>query len=229
MPGIAVIIPCYNEEGTIAKVVRDFATVLPSAQVYVYDNNSTDKSGAETRNAGAVLRHEKLQGKGHVVRRAFADSEADVYILVDGDDTYDASSAPRLVSMPLEGRYDMVNGARVEKSPSAYRRGHRFGNRFITGMVQFLFGSAFSDVLSGYRVMSRRYVQSFPALARGFEIETELSVHALQLRLPVAEMDTDYKERPHGSFSKLSTFRDGFRILLTILHRSEEHTSELKS
>jgi glycosyltransferase involved in cell wall biosynthesis len=222
MPAIAVLIPCYNEENTIAKVVKDFATILPAAQVYVYDNNSSDKSADAARQAGAIVRQEKLQGKGNVVRRAFSDVEADIYILVDGDDTYDAAAAPRLVSALLEGPYDMVNASRVEKHTDAYRRGHRFGNRMISSLVAAFFGTAFRDVLSGYRVFSRRYVKSFPALARGFEIETELTVHALQLRMPVNEVDTDYKERPEGSFSKLNTFRDGFRIIFTILHLLKE-------
>lgn len=222
MPEIAVLIPCYNEEATIAKVVRDFATVLPSAQVYVYDNNSKDKSVEKALSAGALVRHERQQGKGHVVRRAFADVEADIYVLVDGDDTYDAASAPQLVNALLEGPYDMVNAARIEKSAAAYRAGHVFGNRAISFMVSALFGRSCRDVLSGYRVFSRRFVKSFPALARGFEIETELTVHALQLRLPVTELDTPYKERPAGSFSKLNTFKDGFRILFTILHLVKE-------
>lgn len=222
MPEIAVIIPCYNEEATIAKVVKDFAAVLPGAQVYVFDNNSKDKSAEAARTAGALVRHEKQQGKGHVVRRAFADVEADIYVLVDGDDTYDAASAPALVTALLEGPYDMINAARVEKTAAAYRAGHRFGNRAISLIVSSLFGRTCRDVLSGYRVFSRRFVKSFPALARGFEIETELTVHALQLRLPVQEVETPYKERPAGSFSKLSTFKDGFRILFTILHLLKE-------
>jgi glycosyltransferase involved in cell wall biosynthesis len=222
MPDIAVLIPCYNEEATIAKVARDFASILPGAQVYVYDNNSTDGSVAKALEAGAHVRTETQQGKGHVVRRMFADIEADVYLLVDGDDTYDVSSAPALVKAVYDGPYDMVNASRAEKSAAAYRRGHRFGNRMISGSVGFLFGNTFKDVLSGYRAFSHRFVKSFPALARGFEIETELTVHALQLRLPVSEVETPYRERPEGSFSKLNTFRDGFRIMFTIMYMVKE-------
>ncbi|NDE90235.1 MAG: glycosyltransferase [Alphaproteobacteria bacterium] len=222
VPSIAVIIPCYNEEATIANVVRDFASVLPGAQLYVYDNNSSDKSVENARNAGATVRKEKSQGKGNVVRRAFADVDADIYVLVDGDDTYDAASAPRLIAQLLDGPCDMINAARVEKSELAYRKGHRFGNWAISTMVAILFGRSCNDVLSGYRVFSKRFVKSFPALARGFEIETELTVHALQLRMPMAETETPYKERPAGSFSKLNTFRDGFRILFTIIHLLKE-------
>jgi glycosyltransferase involved in cell wall biosynthesis len=222
MPSIAVIIPCYNEEATISQVVRDFATVLPGAQVYVYDNNSSDKTVENAKLSGAQVRSERLQGKGNVVRRAFADIDADIYVLVDGDDTYDAASAPQLIARLLHGPYDMINASRVEKSDAAYRRGHRFGNWAISEMVSVLFGRSCKDVLSGYRVFSRRFVKSFPALARGFEIETELTVHALQLRMPVCEVATPYKERPVGSVSKLNTFRDGFRILFTIIHLLKE-------
>jgi glycosyltransferase involved in cell wall biosynthesis len=222
MPEIAVLIPCYNEEATIAAVVRDFSAVLPGAQVIVYDNNSTDASVLKAREAGARVGHEKQQGKGHVVRRMFADVEADVYVLVVGDGTFDAGAAPRLVTTLLDGQYDMITAARMASSDAAYRRGHVFGNRFISGMVAFLFGYSCRDVLSGYRVFSRRFVKSFPALARGFEIETEINVHALQLRLPMHEIETAYRERPEGSFSKLSTVRDGFRIVLTILHLLKE-------
>jgi glycosyltransferase involved in cell wall biosynthesis len=222
MPEIAVLIPCYNEEATIAKVARDFAHVLPGSQVYVYDNNSTDKSVEKAKEAGAIVRTEGQQGKGHVVRRMFADVEADIYILVDGDDTYDAASAPNMVRTLVDGPRDMVCATRIEQSEAAYRRGHRFGNHVISWAVGFLFGRSFRDVLSGYRCFSRRFVKSFPALARGFEIETELTVHALQLRLPVREVETPYSERPEGSFSKLRTFRDGFRILLTICYLLKE-------
>ncbi|HVY12389.1 MAG TPA: glycosyltransferase, partial [Alphaproteobacteria bacterium] len=222
MPDIAVLIPCYNEEATIASVARDFANILPGAQVYVFDNNSTDASAARAAEGGAKVRAEPQQGKGHVVRRAFADIEADIYVLVDGDGTYDAASAPALVRALSEGPFDMVNAARVEKNAAAYRRGHRFGNWIISWAVGFLFGRKFQDVLSGYRAFSRRFVKSFPALARGFEIETELTVHALQLRLPVKEIETPYRERPEGSFSKLNTFRDGARILLTIFYLAKE-------
>lgn len=222
IPTIAVIIPCYNEEATISNVVRDFVTVLPGSHVYVYDNNSTDKTVENAKKAGALVRHEKQQGKGNVVRRAFADVDADIYVLVDGDDTYDARSAPRLVAQLLNGPYDMINASRVEKSELAYRKGHRFGNWAISTMIGVLFGKSCNDVLSGYRVFSKRFVKSFPALARGFEIETELTVHALQLRMPVAETQTPYKERPEGSVSKLSTFKDGFRILFTIMYLLKE-------
>lgn len=222
IPTIAVIVPCYNEEATIANVVRDFATVLPGAQVYVYDNNSNDKTVENARKAGALVRFEKLQGKGHVVRRAFADVDADIYVLVDGDNTYDAEAAPRLIGQLLNGPYDMINASRVERSEQAYRKGHRFGNWAISTMIGLLFGKTCTDVLSGYRIFSKRFVKSFPALARGFEIETELTVHALQLRMPVSEISTTYKERPEGSVSKLNTFRDGFRILFTIIHLLKE-------
>jgi glycosyltransferase involved in cell wall biosynthesis len=222
IPTIAVIVPCYNEEATIANVVRDFSAVLPGAQVYVYDNNSKDKTAEIARKSGALVRTETQQGKGNVVRRAFADVDADIYVLVDGDDTYDAQSAPKLIGQLLNGPYDMINAARVEKSEQAYRRGHRFGNWAISTMIAVLFGKSCSDVLSGYRIFSKRFVKSLPALARGFEIETELTVHALQLRMPVAETQTPYKERPEGSVSKLNTFRDGFRILFTIIHLLKE-------
>lgn len=222
MPEIAVLVPCYNEEATIHKVVRDFIGVLPGAQVYVYDNNSKDNTVLRAKEAGATVRSERQQGKGHVVRRMFADVEADIYVLVDGDDTYDAASAATLVKTLIEGPYDMVNGARVENHEKAYRRGHRFGNWAISSLVAYLFGRSTRDVLSGYRIFSRRFVKSFPALARGFEIETELTVHALQLRMPVTEVETPYKERPEGSFSKLNTFKDGARIMLTILHLLKE-------
>lgn len=214
---IAVLIPCYNEETAIAKVVEDFRHVLPTAIVYVYDNNSKDKTAAVAEAAGAVVRKEPLQGKGNVVRRMFADIEADIYVLVDGDSTYDAASAPKMIRALLDGPLDMVNGARVTDIEKAYRPGHRFGNWLLTSMVAWVFGNRFRDMLSGYRVMSRRYVKSFPALSAGFETETELTVHALELRMPTAEMATPYKDRPVGSVSKLSTFRDGFRVLWTII------------
>jgi glycosyltransferase involved in cell wall biosynthesis len=217
MPRIAVLIPCYNEEAAIARVVQDFRTVLPTAQIYVYDNNSRDRTVEKATQAGAIVRTEPLQGKGNVVRRMFADIEADVYVLIDGDDTYDAASAPKMIAALRRDSLDMVNGARVTNIQKAYRPGHRFGNWLLTSMVAWIFGSRFSDMLSGYRVMSRRYVKSFPALAAGFETETELTVHALELRMPIAEIPTPYKDRPEGSVSKLSTFRDGFRILWTII------------
>lgn len=217
MTSIAVLVPCYNEEAAIGKVVEDFRRALPGASIYVYDNNSRDRTVEVARQAGAVVRTEPLQGKGNVVRRMFADVDADIYVLVDGDATYDADSAPKMVEALVNGPLDMVNGARVTEIEKAYRPGHRFGNWLLTSMVARIFGNRFKDMLSGYRVMSRRYVKSFPALAAGFETETELTVHALELRMPTAEIATPYKDRPAGSTSKLSTFRDGFRILWTIM------------
>jgi len=214
---IAVMVPCYNEETAIAQVVRDFRSALPSAAIYVYDNNSKDRTVEVARAAGAVVCTEPLQGKGNVVRRMFADIEADIYVLVDGDDTYDAASAPALIRRLVDDQLDMVNGARVTEIQAAYRPGHRFGNALLTTMVAKVFGDRIGDMLSGYRVFSRRFVKSFPALSSGFEIETELTVHALELALPVAEVQTPYKDRPAGSTSKLRTFHDGFRILGTIL------------
>ena len=216
-PTIAVLIPCYNEEAAIGKVVEDFRAALPDAIVYVYDNNSKDRTVEVARAAGAVVRSEPLQGKGNVMRRMFADIEADVYVLVDGDDTYHAASAPELVKRLWDEQLDMVNGARVTEIVAAYRPGHRFGNLVLTGMVAKIFGSRIGDMLSGYRVFSRRFVKSFPALASGFETETELTVHALELRMPIAEVKTPYKDRPPGSHSKLNTIRDGIRILRAIV------------
>lgn len=215
---IAVLVPCKDEEAAIGRVVTDFMAHLPSATVYVYDNNSVDRTREAARAAGAVVRAEPLQGKGNVVRRMFSDVEADVYVLVDGDDTYDASSAPSMVDKLLEEQLDMVNGARQAQGEAAYRPGHRLGNAVLTGMVALIFGDRFQDLLSGYRVFSRRYVKSFPALSTGFEIETELTVHALELKMPVAEISTSYKDRPAGSASKLKTYRDGWRILRTIVN-----------
>jgi len=220
---VAVLVPCYNEERAIAQVVGDFRTALPEATVYVYDNNSSDNTAVAARQAGAVVRRETHQGKGYVVRRMFNDIEADVYVLVDGDATYDAPSAPAMIDKLLADRLDMVVAARVDQDVKAYRRGHRAGNRLLTGFVAHIFGRVFTDVLSGYRVFSRRFVKSFPILSGGFEIETELTVHALELELPVGEVATPYYTRPSGSASKLSTWHDGFRILRTILklYRSE--------
>lgn len=215
-PRIAVLIPCFNEEAAIGKVVADFRAALPEATIHVYDNNSTDGTAAAARAAGAVVRRETLQGKGHVVRRMFADVEADIYVLVDGDDTYEAAAAPRMVRLLREQGLDMVNGAR-SGGEAAYRPGHRFGNRVLTGLVAAVFGNRVRDLLSGYRVFSRRFVKSFPALAGGFETETEFTVHALELGMPIGEVPTAYKERPPGSASKLNTVRDGVRILRTIL------------
>jgi glycosyltransferase involved in cell wall biosynthesis len=214
---VAVLIPCYNEAAAIAQVVRDFRTALPDATVYVYDNNSTDGTRAIARAAGAVVRLETLQGKGHVVRRMFADIDADLYVLVDGDGTYEAQAAPALIARLRQGGLDMVNASRVTDRTAAYRRGHVLGNRVLTGLVTTIFGKRLTDMLSGYRVFSRRFVKSFPALSAGFETETELTVHALELRMPIGEMPTRYIERAEGSTSKLRTYRDGFRILRTIV------------
>lgn len=213
----AVLIPCYNEETAITQVINDFRRALPDALIYVYDNNSKDRTIEVARESGAIVRLEPLQGKGNVVRRMFADIESDIYVLVDGDATYDAASAPTMIKTLLENQLDMVNGARITQIEEAYRAGHRFGNWMLTSMVSLIFGNRFKDMLSGYRVFSRRYVKSFPALASGFETETELTVHALHLRMPTAEVETPYKDRPVGSLSKLSTFKDGFRILWMIL------------
>jgi glycosyltransferase involved in cell wall biosynthesis len=216
MPRIAVLIPCFNEAATIAHVIADFRQAFPIADVFVYDNNSTDDTRGIALAAGAIVRTEALQGKGNVVRRMFADIEADAYVLVDGDGTYDAASAPPMVDLLLRESLDMVNGTRIATTTHAYRPGHAMGNRLLTSAVAIIFGDRIRDMLSGYRVMSRRFVKSFPALATGFETETELTVHALELRLPIAEVDTPYRDRPAGSQSKLRTFRDGFRILRTI-------------
>src|SRR5665213_1547617 len=221
---IAVMVPCFNEEAAVGTVVADFRKALPSAEIFVYDNNSSDRTVAVARDAGAQVRSERRQGKGHVVRRMFADIDADVYVLVDGDATYDAASAPRMIDALVSGYLDMVVAVRVDQAEAAYRRGHRTGNWLLTSFLSSVFGEAFKDILSGYRVFSRRFVKSFPVLSDGFEIETELSVHALELALPVAEIETPYYARPEGSFSKLNTWRDGFRILGTILklYRSEK-------
>ncbi len=214
-PRIAVIIPCYNEEQSIGKVVSDFAGALPEAKIYVYDNNSTDQTAAIAAQHGAIVRREQRQGKGNVVRRMFADVDADIYVMVDGDDTYDAGSARRLVRELIDGQLDMVTGAR-ETNWEEYRAGHRLGNVVLTTLVTLVFGRETEDLLSGYRVFSRRFVKSFPLLTTGFEIETELTVHALDMRMPVGELRTAYSDRAPGSTSKLSTFKDGFRILLLI-------------
>ena len=220
---IAVLLPCYNEAAAIAEVVKAFRTALPGAVVYVYDNNSTDRTIDIAQAAGAVVRRETHQGKGYVVRRMFADVDADIYVLADGDATYDAPSARAMIERLIAERLDMVVGARVDLEQGAYRRGHRTGNRVLSGFVTYIFGQSFSDMLSGYRVFSRRFVKSFPVLSGGFEIETELTIHALELELPVAEIDTPYYARPEGSASKLNTWSDGFRILWSILqiYRSE--------
>jgi hypothetical protein len=220
---IAVLIPCYNEEAAIGGVVRDFRRALPTADIYVYDNNSQDDTVAVARQAGARVRAAPLQGKGNVLRRMFADVDADIYILVDGDGTYDADDAAAMAALLVARELDMVCGARVASAEAAYRPGHRFGNRMLTGLVREIFGRRFGDMLTGYRAFSRRFVKSFPAASQGFEVETELTVHALQLRLPCEEMDTAYGERPAGSMSKLNTIRDGIRILrmISLLVREE--------
>jgi glycosyltransferase involved in cell wall biosynthesis len=215
---IAVLLPCYNEEAAVAQTVAAFRAALPGAGIYVYDNNSTDRTRDAAAAAGAIVRTERMQGKGHVVRRMFADVEADVYVMADGDATYDAAAAPELVRRLVGEQLDMVVGARKSEVEEAYRRGHRLGNRLFTGLLANLFGRSFSDIFSGYRVFSRRFVKSFPALSRGFETETEISVHALELAMPVGEIVTAYGARPEGSQSKLSTWRDGWRIMRTILH-----------
>jgi glycosyltransferase involved in cell wall biosynthesis len=216
-PRIAVLLPCYNEEAAIGATVERFRAALPSADIYVYDNNSRDRTREVATAAGAIVRSERQQGKGHVVRRMFADVDADIYVMADGDLTYDAASAPAMVEMLLADQLDMVVGTRRHEQKDAYRGGHVIGNRVFTGLLAGLFGRSFSDIFSGYRVFSRRFVKSFPVLSSGFEIETEMSVHALELRMPVGEVETNYAARPEGSHSKLSTFSDGRRILSTIL------------
>src|SRR5919205_431297 len=225
-PRIAVLLPCFNEEAAIGATVAGFREALPGAAVYVYDNNSSDRTREIAAEAGAVVRGERQQGKGHVVRRMFADVDADIYIMADGDLTYDPASAPAMVDMLLAEQLDMVVGTRRHEEKDAYRGGHVLGNRVFNGLLSGLFGRTFSDIFSGYRVFSRRFVKSFPVLSSGFEIETEMSVHALELRMPVGEVETAYAARPEGSESKLSTWRDGWRILKTIvtLYRIERPT-----
>jgi glycosyltransferase involved in cell wall biosynthesis len=222
-PRIAVLLPCYNEEAAIGATVAGFRAALPGASIYVYDNNSRDRTREVAAEAGAIVRGEKQQGKGHVVRRMFADVDADVYVMADGDLTYDPASAPQMVDVLLAEQLDMVVGTRRHDAKSAYRGGHVLGNKLFTGLLSGLFGRSFSDIFSGYRVFSRRFVKSFPVLSAGFEIETEMSVHALELRMPVGEVETAYAARPEGSHSKLSTYGDGWRILKTIgtLYRIE--------
>lgn len=215
---VAVLVPCLNEAASIGSVVRDFLRVIPGATVYVYDNGSTDDTAGQAERAGAVVRTEPLRGKGNVVRRMFADITADVFVLVDGDATYDVASAPGMVEMLRSQGLDMVCARRVGEGAAAYRSGHRFGNWLLTALVRWMFGNRVSDILSGYRVMSRRFVKSFPALSSGFEIETELTVHALDIRAPMAEVASSYRARGSGSTSKLSTVRDGWRVLSTIGH-----------
>ena len=220
---IAVLLPCYNEEQAIGVTIAAFQAALPDATIYVYDNNSRDRTVEVARTAGAIVRNEAQQGKGSVVRRMFADVEADVYVMADGDATYDAAAAPMMIASLIDDNLDMVVGARETEVEQAYRRGHRLGNRVLTGILARIFGRAFNDILSGYRVFSRRFVKSFPGLSGGFEIETEISVHALELRMPVGEVETRYFARPEGSVSKLSTYGDGWRIVRTIgvLYRVE--------
>jgi glycosyltransferase involved in cell wall biosynthesis len=222
-PRIAVLLPCYNEEAAVARTIEGFRAALPGAAIYVYDNNSSDRTAEIARAAGAEVRSERMQGKGHVVRRMFADVDADIYVMADGDLTYDPAAAPAMVKLMIDDRLDMVVGTRQHEVKHAYRGGHVLGNRIFTGLLSKLFGRSFSDIFSGYRVFSRRFVKSFPVLSEGFEIETEISVHALELRMPVGEVETAYAARPEGSESKLSTYRDGWRILKTIavLYRVE--------
>src|SRR3954452_16094985 len=217
-PDVAVLLPCYNEEAAIAQTVAAFRAALPDAAVYVYDNNSSDRTREVAAAAGAIVRTERMQGKGHVVRRMFADVDADIYVMADGDSTYDAAAAPELVRRLVDEQLDMVVGARKSEVEEAYRRGHRLGNRLFTSILSSLFGRTFTDIFSGYRIFSRRFVKSFPALSRGFETETEISVPALELAMPVGEMVTAYGARPEGSHSKLSTWPDGRRIARPILH-----------
>lgn len=220
---IAILVPCHNEEVTIRNVVSNFREQLPNATVYVYDNNSTDNTARIAAEAGAVVRTETQQGKGHVVRRMFSDIDASVFVLVDGDDTYDASSVRGLIDTLLSKHVDTVNARRVSDIDKAYRFGHQFGNRVLSGIVNWLFGERCADILSGYRVFSRRFVKSFPALSTGFEIETELTVHGLSLNIPMAEVDTPYRDRPDDSSSKLNTWRDGLRIFWTIMILTKDY------
>jgi glycosyltransferase involved in cell wall biosynthesis len=217
MTRIAVLIPCFNEAVAVPKVIGDFAAALPEARIYVYDNNSTDNTAEVAKAAGAIVRKQDLQGKGHVIRRMFADVDADVYVMVDGDATYDATAACAMIEKLVAEKLDMVVGTRISTELEAYRQGHRFGNWLLTELTGRIFGRTFNDMLSGYRVLSRRFVKSYPAHAGGFEVETELTVHALELHMPVAEHTTRYTSRMDGSHSKLHTWRDGWRILMTIL------------
>lgn len=214
---IAAIVPCYNEEAAIATVVADLKAAVPGIDVYVYDNNSTDRTSEVAAQAGAIVRFEPRKGKGNVVRRAFADVDADIYLMIDGDDTYEAAAAPHMIDLLVRENLDHVLGCRQDdKDNSAYRPGHAQGNKAFNSLVSFLFGETVTDMLSGYRVFSRRFVKSFPALSRHFEIETELTVHSMALRIPQREYGVGFKDRPEGSESKLSTFKDGFRILSLI-------------
>ena len=222
-PRIAVLLPCFNEAVAIGPTIEAFARALPGATIYVFDNNSSDGSAEVAQAAGAIVRRVRQQGKGHVVRRMFADVDADIYVMADGDATYEAAAAPALIEAMLADQLDMVVGARKSEVEAAYRAGHRLGNSLLTGLLRQLFGRSFTDILSGYRVFSRRFAKSFPVISEGFEIETEMSVHALELRMPVGEIVTAYAARTEGSTSKLSTFRDGWRILrmMITLYRLE--------
>lgn len=215
-PTVCVVVPCYNEQETVGQVVRDFRQALPNARIYVYDNNSTDQTMTRAQEAGATVRSERRQGKGNVMRRIFADVDADIYIMVDGDATYDATAAPLIIRKMLDEGLDYLNCIRADRTKGAYRPGHRLGNSLFTGMVRTIFGAEINDMLSGYKGLSKRFVKSFPALSHGFEIETELAVHALELRMPIGDIVTPYYDRPTGSESKLSTFKDGWRILRTV-------------
>ncbi|MCC2680788.1 MAG: glycosyl transferase [Nitrosospira multiformis] len=219
---IAVLVPCYNEEKTIEKVIADFQSNLPSCNIYVYDNNSSDRTAELASRAGAIVRKESRQGKGFVVRRMFADIEADAYVLIDGDDTYDASAAPGLLNVLLQNGLDMITVTRKDNDANAYRFGHRLGNRMLTRLVQMFFGAGVTDMLSGYRILSRRFVKTFPTMSGGFDIETEMSVHALEIGIPMEEHAAPYGARPVGSQSKLKTYRDGLRILVRILRLVRE-------
>ena len=224
MQRIAVLVPCYNEEGAIGSVIRDSARILPNAHIYVCDNNSTDRTAEEAQAAGATVVTERYQGKGHAVRRLFSEIDADVYLMMDGDGTYDTESAPRLIALLLRDRLDMVIGKRVPvRAQKTYRNGHVFGNRLLTMLARFFFGRGFTDMLSGYRVFSRRFVKSLPVLSAGFEIETEMTIHCLSLTLPHAEMETPYYERAHGTASKLRTYRDGMRIVLLMIRLFKDY------
>ena len=221
-PTVAVLLPCYNEAVAIGLTVASFKKALPDAAIYVYDNNSSDATFEVAKDAGAIVRREFVQGKGAVVRRMFADVDADIYVLCDGDDTYDAAAAPALVGRIYDERLDMITGVRKETDVAAYRPGHRFGNRLLTGLVRWVFSAKVADMLSGYRILSRRFVKSFPTQSTGFGIETEMTVHALQLLMPTDEANTAYKERPPNSASKLRTYRDGWRILMLIVALAKE-------
>ncbi|MDQ1204238.1 glycosyltransferase [Microbacterium sp. SORGH_AS_0862] len=216
-PSIAAIVPCYNEELAIGKVVADLREAVPEMAIYVYDNNSSDETARVAREAGAIVRHESTKGKGNVVRRAFADVEADIYVLIDGDDTYATRDLPRMIDALRSGPFDHVLGVRRQETAGAYRPGHELGNKGFNWFVSRVFKSRVEDMLSGYRVFSRRFVKSFPALSREFEIETELTVHAMSLRVPQVEVPVGFKDRPAGSESKLRTYHDGFRILSLII------------